>query len=200
MAPVGLRERIISLIRREADRAKSGQLSGILAKMNSLADPAIIHELCAASGAGVSIRLNIRGICCVRPGLPGLSENIRVISIVDRYLEHSRAFAFKNGGDTEVYLSSADWMPRNLDKRVELMFPVVDEKSRQWVMEALEAQFADNQRARLLLPDGSYKRIAPGRSEPVRVQEYLYRRIQEEHYRAVSVTPVRFVPIEGSSA
>ena len=90
-------------------------------------DPLIIQELCAASNAGVSIQLSVRGVCCLRPGLPGFSENIRVISVVDRYLEHSRAFVFKNGGDTEVYLSSADWMPRNLDKRVELMFPVVDE-------------------------------------------------------------------------
>ncbi len=198
MAPAGLREKIISLIRREADRAKSGQLSGIIAKMNSLVDPLIILELCAASTAGVSIRLNVRGICCLRPGLPGVSENIRVISVVDRYLEHSRTFVFRNGGDTEVYLSSADWMPRNLDRRVELMFPVVDEKNRQRVIEALEAQFADNQKARMLLSDGSYKRITPGRSEPLRVQEYLYQHIQEEHYRAESVTPVRFVPIEGS--
>jgi polyphosphate kinase len=123
MAPIGLREKILSLIRRESDWARAGQPSEILAKMNSLVDPKIIRELYGASKAGVKILLNVRGICCLRPGIPGLSENIRVISILDRYLEHSRAFAFHNGGDSEAYLSSADWMPRNLDGRVELMFP-----------------------------------------------------------------------------
>jgi polyphosphate kinase len=198
VSPLGLRERIVSLIRREADRARSGQISGILAKMNSLVDPVIIQELSAASTAGVSIRLNVRGICCLRPGVPGLSEHIRVISIVDRYLEHGRAFVFRNGGDAEVYLSSADWMPRNLDRRIELMFPVLDESAKTKVIEAVEAQFADNQKSRLLLQDGSYQRITPGRSDPVRVQEYLYRQLLEERERTRAVTPVRFVPIEGS--
>ncbi len=197
VAPLGMRDRIISLIRREADRARSGQPAWIMAKMNSLVDAKIIRELYSASSAGVAIRLNIRGICCLRPGVADLSENIRVVSIVDRYLEHSRAFSFHNGGNTEVYVSSADWMPRNLDRRVELMFPILRAELRDRIVEMLEAQFADNQKARKLNPDGSYERVNAGRSDPVRVQELLYRRGIEERERARSVTPVRFVPIEG---
>lgn len=200
MAPVGLRDKFLALIRREVGRAKAGQTSGILAKMNSLVDPVMIQELCAASSAGVSIQLNVRGVCCLRPGIPNLTENIRVISIVDRYLEHSRAFVFRNGGDAEVYLSSADWMPRNFDHRVELMFPILDESAKVKVIEAVEAQFADNQKARLLLPEGSYRRINPGRAEPLRVQEHLYQRLLEERERALSVAPVRFVPLQSSGS
>ncbi len=196
MAPVGMRERILALIGREADRARSGEPSGIVAKMNSLVDPQIIRALCEAGSAGVEVNLNVRGICCLRPGVPNLSENIRVVSIVDRYLEHSRAFVFRNGGNPEVYLSSADWMPRNLDRRIELMFPVLEETARQRVIDVLEASFADNRKARLLRPDGSYERVAPGRSDAVRLQEYLYRRTAQERERVRSVTPVRFTPIE----
>jgi polyphosphate kinase len=195
MAPLGMRDRIISLIQREADRARSGQNSGILAKMNSLVDAAIIRELCAASGAGVPIRLIVRGICCLRPGIPGVSEKIRIVSIVDRYLEHSRAFVFENGGSPEVYLSSADWMPRNLDRRVELMFPLLSEGAQRRVIEALEIQFADNQKARVLHPEGTYSRVV-SRGEPLRAQIYLYERLAEERDRVRSVTPVRFSPIE----
>ncbi len=197
MAPAGLRDKVLALIRREADWARSGQISGILAKMNSLVDPVIIRELCAASQAGVQIQLNVRGICCLRPGVAGISEKIRVVSIVDRYLEHSRAFAFRNGGNTEVYLSSADWMPRNLDRRVELMFPILQEALQKKVIEALEAQFADNRRARLLKPDGSYERVPAVRSEALRAQEHLYIRALQERERIRSVAPVRYVPIEG---
>jgi polyphosphate kinase len=197
MAPIGMREKLIALIRRESDRARSGQQSEILAKMNSLVDPKLIRELYAASKAGVKIQLNIRGICCLLPGIPELSENIRVISILDRYLEHSRAFVFHNGGESEVFLSSADWMPRNLDKRVELMFSVHDEPLKKRVIETLRVQMADNQKARLLKSDGSYERVVPGRSEPIRVQEYLYFKEIEEQELARSLTPVRFIPIEG---
>ncbi len=197
MAPVGMREKILLLIRREADWARSGQNSRILAKMNSLVDPKIIQELYAASQAGVKIQLNIRGICCLRPDVSGLSENIRVVSIVDRYLEHTRAFVFQNGGDPEVYLSSADWMPRNLDRRVELMFPVLQEDLKKKVLDIMQAQFADNQKARLLKPDGNYKNISQGRSEPFRTQERLYQQGVEEQERFRSTTPVSFVPIEG---
>jgi len=167
-----------------------------MAKMNSLMDAAIIEELYAASGAGVPIRLNVRGICCLRPGVPGLSENIRVVSIVDRYLEHSRAFVFHNGGDREVYLSSADWMPRNLDRRVELMFPQLQEECGGRVIKALEAQFADNQKARQLLPDGAYQGITPGKAAPFRAQEALYQALRAEHDRIRSTPPSRFVPLE----
>src|SRR5262249_22903598 len=130
VAPIDLRQKLVALVRREGDRARAGQRSGIIAKMNSLVDKEIIQELCAASAAGVPIRLIVRGICCLRPGVPNVSENVRVISIVDRYLEHGRAYVFANGGDPEVYLSSADWMPRNLDRRVELMFPLLDERAK----------------------------------------------------------------------
>jgi polyphosphate kinase len=196
MAPLGIRDMLLALIRREADRARSGQVSTITAKMNSLVDPLLIQELCSASTSGVTVSLIVRGICCLRPGVPNVSENIKVTSIVDRYLEHSRAFVFRNGGDPVVYLSSADWMPRNLDRRVELMFPVLEESSRRRVIAVLEAQLSDNQKARMLRSDGSYVRVSPGRAEPLRVQEYLYRRALDERERVRSVTPVRFVPIE----
>jgi polyphosphate kinase len=199
MAPVSLREKIILLIRREADWARTGQNSEILAKMNSLVDPKIIRELYEAAKAGVKIYLNVRGICCLRPGVPGLSDNIRVISILDRYLEHSRAFAFANGGDPEVYLSSADWMPRNMDRRVELMFPVLQKEPKEKVVNILRAQMTDNQKARWLKPDGAYERAAPGRSDPIRIQEQLYQRRVEEQERFRSLTPVRFVPIKGTN-
>jgi polyphosphate kinase len=197
MAPLAMRDKICSLIRREADRARSGQISGILGKVNSLVDAEIIRELSGASGAGVSVSLNVRGICCLRPGVPGLSENVRVVSIVDRYLEHSRVFVFRNGGSPEVYLSSADWMPRNLDRRVELMFPVLHESAKRRVIEALEAQFRDNQKARMLKPDASYERLSPGKSELIRVQSYLYKLAMQEREQVHSAPPVRFVPIEG---
>ncbi len=198
MAPVGMREKILLLIRREADWARTGQSSEILAKMNSLVDPKIIQELYAAGKAGVRIFLNVRGICCLRPDIPGTSENIRVVSILDRYLEHSRAFAFSNGGDSEVYISSADWMPRNLDRRVELMFPIQQQDLKEKVIKVLKAQMADNQKARQLKQDGSYESVAAGRSEPLRAQEHLYQQSVQEQERIRSLTPVRFVPIEGA--
>jgi polyphosphate kinase len=197
MAPAGMREKILLLIRRETDWARSGQNSEILGKMNSLVDPEIIQELYAASKAGVKVLLNVRGICCLRPGVSGLSDNIRVISILDRYLEHSRAFVFNNGGNPEVYLSSADWMPRNLNRRVELMFPLQQEDLKKRVTEILRLQMADNQKARVLRQNGSYERATSGRSEPLRVQESLYQRGLEEQKRVRLLTPVRFVPIEG---
>jgi polyphosphate kinase len=197
MGPLGLRDQIISLIRREADWARSGQNSGIMAKMNSLVDPAIIRELSEASCAGVPIQLCVRGTCCLRPGVTGKTERIRVISIVDRYLEHSRAFVFHNGGSPEVFLASADWMPRNLDRRVELMFPLVDESARKKVIEALEIQFSDNQKARRLRPDGKYERVPAKGADPVRAQVRLYELLKEAQERARTTTPVRFVPIEG---
>ncbi len=198
MAPVGMRDKILLLIHREADWARAGHGGEILAKMNSLVDSKIIQALYEACKAGVRIRLNIRGICCLRPGIPGLSDNIQVISILDRYLEHSRAVVFNNGGESEVYLSSADWMPRNLDRRVELMFPIQQQDLKEKVIESMRVQMADNQKARLLKPDGTYERVAGGRSESVRVQEYLYQRGLKEQERVRSLTPVRFVPIEGA--
>ncbi|HVR64464.1 MAG TPA: polyphosphate kinase 1, partial [Polyangia bacterium] len=156
VAPLGLHERIIALIEREAALGGRGR---IVAKMNALVDAAVIKALYRASQAGVSIDLIVRGICCLRPGVPGVSDNIRVVSVVDRFLEHARIFYFENGGKREVYLSSADWMPRNFLRRVEVMFPIDDDGLRDRVVnEILETTLADNVKARRLLADGSYVR------------------------------------------
>ena len=190
MAPTTLRERFVRLIQREQRRAEEGQPAEIRAKMNSLVDEEMIRALYDASKAGVKIRLNVRGICCLRPGIKGVSDTIDVISIVDRFLEHSRVFHFRNGGDEEVYLSSADWMPRNLDRRIELLFPV-GPAVRPKVMEALDAMFADNMKSRRLTPEGTYRRRKNLRGDaPVRAQQLLYRKTQEaaERARATAVT------------
>jgi len=199
MAPNGMREKILLLIQREADWARTGQRAEILVKMNSLVDPKIIQELYAASKAGVRIRMNIRGICCLRPELPGVSENIRVVSILDRYLEHSRIFVFNNGGNPDVFLSSADWMQRNLDRRVELMFPIQQQNLKERILGIMRAQLGDNQKARQLKQDGTYETIAAGRQDPLRVQEFLYKQGAEELERIRSLAPVRFKPIQGRS-
>jgi polyphosphate kinase len=183
MAPTDLRRRFLKLIDRERHRAESGQRAEITAKMNSLLDAEIIEALYAAARAGVDIRLNVRGVCALRPGVPGLSERIEVVSIVDRFLEHSRIYYFLNGGDAEVYLASADWMTRNLDRRIELMFPIEDEEQQAKVLYVLRAMFRDNVKSRWLGSDGVYSRrtLAPGES-PLRVQEHL----QEEAIRLAS--------------
>jgi polyphosphate kinase len=184
MAPTALRRRFLRLIDRERRRAESGQPSEIVAKMNSLVDGEIIDALYAASQAGVTVRLNVRGICALRPGLPSISANIEVVSIVDRYLEHARIYYFSNGGEEEVYLASADWMTRNLDKRVELMFPIeqIDQKAR--VIYTLRSMFRDTVKSRWLGSDGVYRRrpLAHGEA-PFRVQEHL----QEEARRLASL-------------
>ena len=151
MAPTELRRRFLKLIERERLRADAGQPAEIVAKMNSLTDEEIIGALYGASQAGVNIRLNVRGICALRPGVPEISANIEVVSIVDRFLEHSRIYYFLNGGEEEVYLASADWMTRNLDKRVELMFPVEHAAHKAKVLHALRAMFLDTVKARRLV-------------------------------------------------
>jgi polyphosphate kinase len=194
MAPTMLRDRFLKLIERERRRAESGQAAEIRAKMNSLVDEDMIRALYDASRAGVRIRLNVRGICCLRPGVKGVSETIEVVSIVDRFLEHSRVYHFRNGGDEEVYLSSADWMPRNLDRRIELLFPV-GPALRPKVLEVLDAMFADNVKSRRLNADGTYRRRKNLRGEePVRAQLLLYRKTQEAADRARD-TSVTFEPI-----
>jgi polyphosphate kinase len=196
MAPTQLRERILKLIERERQRAEAGQAGEIGAKMNSLVDEDIIRALYEAARAGVRIRLNVRGICCLRPGVKGVSETIEVVSIVDRFLEHARIFYFRNGGDEEVYLSSADWMPRNLDRRIELLFPVESPETRQKVLSALEAMFQDNVKARRLQPDGSYKRRRPAKGEEAfRAQIQLYREAQRTLERARVVSGVTLEPL-----
>jgi len=187
MAPTELRRRFLRLIDRERRRALSGQQAEIVAKMNSLIDDDIIEALYAAAGAGVTIQLNVRGICALRPGVAGLSENIEVVSIVDRFLEHSRIYYFLNGGDEEVYLASADWMTRNLDKRVELMFPVEDAAPRAKVMYTLRAMFRDNVKARRLGADGVYRRRERADEPPFRVQLHL----QEEARRHAALARER---------
>ena len=175
-APLTLRDHLLELIEGETARKMQGQRASITAKMNSLVDPRLIEALYKASRAGVKVRLNVRGICCLRPGLPGISENIEVISIVDRYLEHARIYHFLHGGDDRLYISSADWMPRNLDRRIELLVPVMDDVCKQRLLEVMDIYFKDTVKARRLLSDGSYQRIKPaGRRRRLRSQEELYR-------------------------
>ena len=174
LAPGSLREGLIERIRREADHARAGRPARIIAKMNGLVDRRLIEELYEASGAGVRIDLIVRGICCLRPEVPGLSDNIHVISIIDRYLEHARVFFFENAGVGEYLLASADWMPRNLDRRVEIAFPVLDPKLQAQVREILEIQLADTVKARRILPDGSSVRVQAEGRPALRSQERLY--------------------------
>jgi polyphosphate kinase len=160
VAPLTLRDKIVALIREQAELAREGQPARISCKMNSLTDPDIIEELYLASQAGVKIEMVIRGICCLKPGLEGISENIRVVSLVGRFLEHARIFAF--GEEYErVYLGSADWMQRNLDRRVENVFPLREDRHRQKVRRLMELQLADTANGWELNPDGSYERHHP---------------------------------------
>lgn len=172
VAPLNLRERMLEMIGRETENARRGLPAKIVAKFNRLADVKIIHALYEASQAGVEIDLIVRGICMLRPGIPGLSENIRVRSIVGPLLEHSRVYYFANGGNEEVYIGSSDWMPRNLDRRVEVIAPVENVNLKNYLKnEYLAAYLRDNVKARELMPDGFYKRIAPEANEmPFNVQ------------------------------
>ncbi len=172
LAPINLRTRIIDLIQREMNEAKKGAKAQIIAKMNALVDKEIIDKLYEASQAGVEIKLIVRGICCLRPGVPGLSERIHVVSIVDRFLEHSRIYYFHGGGAREVYLASADWMRRNMDRRIEVMFPVEDPDYREAIINNLLTLYlADNVKAWILKADGSYVKLSPAPGEaPLRSQ------------------------------
>jgi polyphosphate kinase len=194
IAPHGLQEKIVSLIDREAALGTRGR---IIAKMNALVDAPVIKALYRASQAGVSIDLIIRGICCLRPGVPGTSDNIRVISIVDRFLEHARIFYFDGGGKREVYLSSADWMPRNFQRRVEVMFPIEDEGLRDRVVdEILTVALSDNVKARSLKPDGSYVHAVPPAGAPHVRSQYRFMELAREKAQsgsAVSGTGGSFV-------
>lgn len=180
VAPTGLRDGFYERIRRETDHARRGRPARIIAKMNSLVDRTLIEELYAASQAGVTVDLIVRGICCLRPGIPGLSDRIRAISIVDRYLEHARAFYFENGGQSEYWLASADWMPRNLDHRVEVAFPVLDPRLQAQIREVLELQLTDTVKAREILIDGGSARVRVSDSPPIRSQERLYALVAAE--------------------
>jgi polyphosphate kinase len=166
VAPINLRERMTGFIEREAAHARDGRPARIIAKINSLTDHRIIRALYAASQSGVEIDLIVRGVCVLRPGVPRLSERISVRSIVGRFLEHSRVFYFSNGGDEEVYIGSADWMSRNLDRRVEVVAPVRDPRLVGYLKnEILDTYLHDNVKARVLMPDGSYSRVMATKNE-----------------------------------
>ena len=197
LAPLWLRNKFYSLIARETEHAKAGRPAKIVAKMNSLCDAGIIEALYEASAAGVQIDLIVRGICCLKVGISGVSENIRVRSIVGNFLEHSRIFYFLNDGEEEVYMGSADWMPRNLDKRVEILFPVENPELKQRVIHVLDVQLADTEKARLLQPDGTYNRVDRRGKEHICAQDTFCREAEQaakkEH---VEETKRTFVPME----
>lgn len=176
-APEALQTTLLQLIDRERENAEAGLPASILGKMNSLCDEPIMQALCAAGRAGVRIDLIVRGICCLLPEVKGISENIHIYSLVGRHLEHARAFRFENGGDSEVYLSSADWMPRNLYKRVELMFPVKDGRLKRAVENVLRLQLNDTEKRRIRLPDGAYV-LGDGEQGGLNAQECMLRDIE----------------------
>uniref|UniRef100_B8HTB6 Polyphosphate kinase n=1 Tax=Cyanothece sp. (strain PCC 7425 / ATCC 29141) TaxID=395961 RepID=B8HTB6_CYAP4 len=165
VAPVNLRDRMLALIQREIDQVQQGGRGQIIAKMNALVDAGMIQALYRASQAGVEIDLIVRGICCLKPGIPGLSENIRVLSLVGRYLEHSRIFYFYNNNQSEVFIGSADWMPRNLDRRVEAVTPILEPELARHLKELLDLFLSDNRHAWELQADGSYLQRSPASAE-----------------------------------
>ncbi len=173
VAPANMRKRFTDMVKREADNARAGKPARIIAKMNALVDPEIIQHLYDASQAGVNIDLIVRGICCLRPGLPGVSDRIKVISIVGRFLEHSRIYYFANNGDEELYFGSADWMPRNFDRRVEVITPIEDRSLHPRVCSLLETCLADNREAWDLASDGTYTQRKPGRGPVISTHERL---------------------------
>jgi polyphosphate kinase len=187
-APLGLHEAILGLIHRERQNALSGKSARIIAKLNSLVDADVIDALYLASEAGVKIDLLIRGICCLRPGVPGLSENIRVRAVIDRFLEHARIFYFENEGRGEVFCSSADWMPRNFRRRVEIMFPVLEEDLKTRLKkDILDVMAADNKKAWLLHADGRYRRVEPGKNAAAVRSQMVF--IAQAKARAQAASP-----------
>ncbi len=194
-APLTIRDTLVQLIEGEIERAKQGDKGHIRAKFNSLTDPDMIKILYKASKAGVQIELLVRGVCCLHPGVKGLSEHIRVVSIIDRFLEHSRIFWFRHGGHPRVFISSADWMSRNLDKRVELMTPVDEPALREELEHILVTGLADTVKARELRADGSYHRLHPKQGEkPLRSQEVLYHQSEHKASRAARGRRTTFEP------
>jgi len=194
-APTAMKPHLLDLIAGEAERAKQGLPARIIGKVNSLQDPDIIAALYKASQAGVEIRLNVRGICCLKPGDAKFSKNIEVISVVDRFLEHARLFYFHQGGDAEVYIASADWMTRNLEKRVELMLPIEEAALKRRLVKILEAYFQDNTQASRILPDGTSQRIVREKGKKAfRVQDHFYQQAKRaakasEHEQAMTFEP-----------
>lgn len=196
-APTSMRRKIMDLIEGETRRSLQGQQGQITAKLNALVDTKVIDALYRASQAGVDIRLNVRGQCCLKPGVKGLSETIEVVSIVDRFLEHARVLCFRQGGEHKVFISSADWMPRNLDRRVELFVPVADRVSADRLKDILEIYFKDNTQSWQMLPSGDYERIETS-ERPVRSQRVLYERSLKAWEEAESNRRQTFRPIRAS--
>ena len=189
------------MINREAENAKKGKEARIVAKMNALCDPMIIEALYKASAAGVRIDLIVRGICCLKTGIPGISENITVRSLVGNFLEHSRIFYFYNDGFEDVYMGSADWMPRNLDKRVEITFPVEDEKLKQDVIGILKLQLSDTLKAHILKPNSrEYAKQDLRGLEKIGAQDEFCRLAMEQVFAEEKEEMVRhiFEPAKGS--
>jgi len=182
VAPRGMRERFIEMIRREIKHREAGRPARIFAKMNALVDAEIISQLYEASRAGVTVDLLIRGICCLRPGLPQVSERIRVVSIIGRFLEHSRVWYFGNGGNAEVYIGSADWMPRNLDRRIEAAVPLETPSHRETVRELLELMWKDNRQAWDLSSEGSWTQRQPRDEE----REIATHKVMIERYKTAT--------------
>jgi polyphosphate kinase len=200
VAPLGLREQVMELISREGRNAELGRPARIIVKMNALVEPTVIDALYRAAQSGVKIDLVVRGTCCLRPGIAGLSENIRVISIVDRFLEHSRIFYFENAGEPEVFLGSADWMPRNFYRRIELMFPVEDARLKaRLIHELLAVILKDNVKARQLRSDGTYARLTPGEGQDAIRSQGVFQMAAREAARVSADSPFHFVPIFGAT-
>ncbi|MBB5038945.1 polyphosphate kinase 1 [Prosthecobacter dejongeii] len=193
MAPFGLRERLLSMIHSETERARQGEEAEIMLKMNALEDRKMITALYEASQAGVKVRLNVRGICCLRPGVKGLSENISVLSIIDRYLEHARIYHFRQGGRPVIFISSADFMNRNLSKRVELLVPVEDKEAKKRLTHILETHFADTSRGRMLKPDGTWAAPAGATGKALRSQE-IFAKEASKRIRQRNQAPDVLVP------
>jgi polyphosphate kinase len=175
-SPFYMHEALQGLIEREQAHAVNGKPARIIVKLNALVDPQIIESLYRASRAGVRIELIVRGVCALRPGIPGVSDNIVVRSVIGRFLEHSRVYWFQNDGASELYLASADWMERNFFRRVEIAFPVLREQHRDRIFRDLEAYLEDNVNAWELRPDGTYERVAPGQDAPREAQQMLLER------------------------
>jgi len=181
VAPFDMKKRLIAKIERERDNARAGKPARIIAKLNSLVDQEIIEKLYEASAAEVTIDLIVRGICCLRPKVPGLSDYIRVVSIVGRFLEHSRIYYFENGGQPEVYLSSADWMPRNFLRRVEVAFPIETPQLRDLIVNEVLPRFLnDRVKSRELQPDGTYRRLKPEGPEARAQAQWHFREVSRE--------------------
>jgi polyphosphate kinase len=179
-SPFTLHARLLELIKRETEHAENGGTGHIIAKLNALVEPGIIRALYNASIAGVYVDLIVRGICCLRPGIPGVSENIRVRSIVSRFLEHTRCYYFHNNGDEEVYCASADWMERNFFRRIEIMFPIRDRRLRERLLSDLDIYLSDNSQAWDLSADGSYRASRPAPDErPLSAQAVLLKELAD---------------------